>query len=264
MTATANYTVLSSLVTRVRRRSDQENSTFVSDAELEQYIQESYFELYDLLIEAFGPEQFLDTYTSTTVAGTDTYALRTYVGEEVLEEGQEGADIDYRPLNIYKTLGLDVDINGFFSPIRPGTVYDRGHKGDDTQGWSTHGSPRYFLTTDIAQPYQCRRVHFYPTPRAAHNWRLLYIPTPVPLSDAADATGQHFLHYAHWDEYIVLDAAAKVMEKEESDSTPLLRRLEAMRQRIRDQAHTMNTETGGEIRDVYARPSRNLRGEPWV
>lgn len=281
-TTTPNHTDLDSLIQRVRWRSDHENSTFVTDAELTQYIQESYFELYDLLIESLGPQHFMEAHNLVTTAGTPFYPLHSGPpllllppdpppGDDPPPEGEGGTGEPMppeqeppRPLNVYKMVGVDVEFNGVYRPIRVGSVYDRDHKGGDTQGWTGPSSVRYFLTTTL-QDIQYRVIHFSPTPRATHNVRLLYVPTPVPLVGDGFTFGDHsFLHYAHWDEYIVLDAAAKVLEKEESDSSFLLRRLEAMRQRIRDQAHTMNTEYGGEIRDVSrSYTSKILRGEPW-
>ena len=71
-----DFVSLSDLRTLVRQRADQENSQFVTDQELRQYINRSYCELYDLLIpNANSEDYFLNDSTVTLVSGTQTYDL---------------------------------------------------------------------------------------------------------------------------------------------------------------------------------------------
>jgi hypothetical protein len=261
MPTSTNLSTLAGLVTRVRRRSDHENSTFVSDAEVQQYVQESYFELYDLLVESLGPQHFYANLSFSTAAGTAAYALTDQLGDPGPFETFA------LPLDVYKILGVDVNVDGTLRPIRATTPYERARSGEDTGGWPHAARVRYFFGTEVNTINQYRFIAFTPTPRGVHTVRIHYVPMPQPLEGDTETGGSRtFLHFAHWDEYIVLDAAAKVLEKEESDSSYLLRRLEAMRQRIRDHANTMNTEDGGAIRDTtrdFQSAGRLLRGEPW-
>lgn len=258
MTTTPNVSALSDLVQRVRYRSDQENSTFVSDTELEQYIHESYFELFDLIIESEGPTHFWETYTFSTVAGQANYRML------------DSEDANGRPLDIYKIIGVDVTVDGYARPIRPFRFPERNRWADDTGGWTDHRSVFYRFVTKInssgalAGGRQYREVIFQPPPQAVHTVTIQYIPTPIEMSESG--TEQRFLHYAHWDEYIVVDAAAKVLEKEESDAQHLYRRKAELRERILWHAGTMNVDDGGAVNDVvgaYDRHNRPWRGEPW-
>ena len=42
-----------------RQRADQENSQFISDSELNSYINQSYFELYDILVQSYGDDYYV-------------------------------------------------------------------------------------------------------------------------------------------------------------------------------------------------------------
>ena len=74
----ALYT-LANLRTLARQESDNTNSTFVSDAEFNRYIQGSYNELYGLIVEAYGDDYFIQTpsagYQFTTDGTNSRFAL---------------------------------------------------------------------------------------------------------------------------------------------------------------------------------------------
>lgn len=67
---------LSTLRTRARRRADMESSSFISNAEANDMINEAYQELYDMLVEAFENYYFKDQNVNL-VPGTTNYALAT-------------------------------------------------------------------------------------------------------------------------------------------------------------------------------------------
>jgi len=50
---------LSQLRTRCKQQADMENSTFISDTELNNYINESIEELRDILIKNFGEDYYV-------------------------------------------------------------------------------------------------------------------------------------------------------------------------------------------------------------
>ena len=81
----ASVTLLE-LRNRSRQRADMVNSKFVTDAELNTYINASYAELYDLLIASRGENYFVLSYNFTTSINQDTYAL---------------------PADFYKLMGVD-------------------------------------------------------------------------------------------------------------------------------------------------------------
>jgi hypothetical protein len=94
----ATTMTLAQLLTAVRQRADLENASgiytesFVNDDELTSYINQSYFELYDLLIGAYGEDYYMASPYSFTTDGTnELYDL---------------------PADFYKLLGCDLLTNG--------------------------------------------------------------------------------------------------------------------------------------------------------
>jgi citrate lyase synthetase len=63
------------LVTRVRQRSDMVDNFFVSDIEVQTYINAGIAELHDLLIQTYGQDYYVSSATFTTVAGTSSYPI---------------------------------------------------------------------------------------------------------------------------------------------------------------------------------------------
>jgi hypothetical protein len=86
-------------------------STFVTDAEWGRYINGSLYELYDLLVAAYGSDYYATSYSFTTTGSADTYAL---------------------PSDFYKLLGVDLQVatapNGNVS-LRPFNFAERNRSG---------------------------------------------------------------------------------------------------------------------------------------
>lgn len=239
---------LAQLVTQVRRRADMENTTFVTDSEIEQYIHDSYGELYDLIIESAGEEHFITSTTFSTIADTASYALSDQLG-------QEGPfEVPPLALEIYKTLGVDVLFNGEWLSLAPHRLGERNIRGD--VGWAAIDDVVYRVYTNLSEN-PLRQIEFSPTPTSVYSVRFRYIPIPSDLSgDGTSGGDQTFQSFTGWDEFIVCDAAAKCLEKEESDSRHLLARKMAAGERIRWHATTMNQESGGKVRNVDAERRR--------
>lgn len=70
----ASLVTIADIKRRARQRADMERSGFVSDAEVLDMINESYAELFDLLVMAFG-NYFITEYTLNLVVGTSSYAV---------------------------------------------------------------------------------------------------------------------------------------------------------------------------------------------
>jgi len=233
---------LADLVTRVKRRASFENSAFVSDAEVEEYIEQSLGALYDLVIESAGPVFWQHTTTTTsTVAGTQVYLTES--------ASQLSADI-------YKVIGVDVFWEGKWRKIKPYFASDELMMEDET-GW-THWSRIFYRMVFPAMakgPLQtaaanARHIQFIPAPAAVHSFRIRYIPSPGDWSTSGATYLFHGL--SGWDEWIVCDSAAKCLEKEESleQAMALLKRRDERGDAIRWHARTMDEEGQGRIRDL--------------
>ena len=83
----ATTMTLAQLRTAARQEADMVNSQFVSDSEFNTYINQSCFELYDLLIQKFGDDYYIKNppYTFTTDGTSYLYALlATFISSWVL------------------------------------------------------------------------------------------------------------------------------------------------------------------------------------
>lgn len=225
------------MTTQVRRRADMENTAFVTDEEIQQYIQDSYGELYDLIIESNPTFYQATSGTITTVEGTDTYTVPETVETDA---------------NMYKVVGVDVQFNGVWRSIRPFRSYQLNVLNDQTS-WADRYSvfyqmvgPKRQVGAAISDADQ-RQIRFIPSPPSGQSARVHYIPYPDNLA----AGSIDFQSFTGWDEYIICDAAAKCLEKEESHEAAdrLLARKMAAAARIRYQAQTMNDDDPGSVRD---------------
>ena len=219
----------SSLVTRVRQRADMESNNFVSDVEVQTYINGSIAELHDLLIQVYGQDYYVSSNTFTTTAGTDTYALSTSAGAD-----------------FYKLRGMDAKLNGSdFFTLSPFNFNERNIRQE--------GSLSNVLgVANLRYRLVGSNIIFTPTPDANTEIRVWFVPTAQQFSSSTPATStttyDDFNGYA---EYVVIDAAIKCLQKEESDVSVLLGQKAAMKRRIEEAANNRDAGHPLTISDVY-------------
>jgi hypothetical protein len=214
---------LGELKTQSRQRADMENSEFVSDSELTTYINASLAELHDLLIAAYCED---------------------YVMEEHQFAG-DGASLDYPlPANFYKLRGVDVRQGP--SSTQWATVkrfnFNRRNEQQNAYAWNMLGLPymEYRLVGS--------NIRFNRTPDTNLDFRIFYYPRCAKLVDDTDS----YDDINQFAEYVVVDAAIKMMQKEESDVRVLAAQKEALRQRIIDMAAGRDANEPASVTDVYA------------
>lgn len=208
---------LAQLRTEARQRADMEtDDSFIADSELTRMINQSIKELRDLLIENQGHEFFLTTQVITTVAGTSSYALNSA---------------------FYQLLGVDVTVGGSVYTALPFNFHER-NSFLNSSGWGN--CPVYYRI-------EGSNIVFIPTPGGAHTVTLWYIPQFTDLSSDSDT----FDGISGWEEYVVVDAAMKMLEKEESDTSALMARKMVLVDRIRSLAAKRDAGMPARIVDVY-------------
>lgn len=212
---------LAELKQQSRQRSDMENSEFVSDAELTQYINSSLAELHDLLIAAYNEDYVMEEYI---FSATDAI-------EYVL------------PANFYKLRGVDLRTgpDGQWSTVKRFN-FNRRNEQQNAFTWNLLGLPymEYRLVGN--------KVRFNRTPDLNMQFRLFYYPKATKLvldTDVYDDVNQ-------FSEYVVVDAAIKMMQKEESDVSVLLAQKEALRQRIIAMAANRDANEPASVTDIYS------------
>lgn len=145
----ANSVQLQTLRTMARRRADMENSSFVTDAELNDYINSAIRSVYDILVAA-GESYYVTSDTISTDGATKSYSL---------------------PATFYKLKGIDYTYQGQTTTMQPFTFNDRN---DYQLGTSII---RYLLLGS--------NIRFEPTP-PAQNMTIWFIPAFQDLSGDTD------------------------------------------------------------------------------
>lgn len=187
----ASLVSLSSLREQSRQRADQVNSGFVTDAELNGYINSSLKALYDMMVDAYGSDYFAaEPPYDLTSTGDETYAL---------------------PDDFYKLQGVDLKIDSeSYTTLKPFMFAER----------NSYKDPYFSLRTRNAFYYYKiygENIKFMPKPPANTEFRIWYVPICPTL--ALDSDTFDFVN--GWEEYVIVDAAIKMTIKEEGNINEL-------------------------------------------
>lgn len=214
-------TYLNTLATRVRQRADMPDTDgLVSDSELYGYINGSYMELVDLLMQRNE-----DAFT----------AFESLTGTSPLNT----ADLLHLPTDIESgggNVGGEVGSEAGFTKIRriewqDGSEYIPLERVgiEEWDRFGTNGSagdPRAYTLLG-------NKIHILPAQSSSRIYRVFYVRRPLELRTEyptnAALPDQIVLR---WDDYIVIDAAIKCLRKEEQDVSELLQEKAAMQMRI--------------------------------
>lgn len=236
-----NYgqTSLGQIRLAAQQRSDMVNNSFISTQEWNSYINYSYQELYDLLIASFGQEYFV----------ASPYQFST--------DGRYPA-IYALPSNFYKLMGIDLGIassNNAWLTLRAFPFLERNRYiyGNTPVSFLGVLSIKYRLIGK-SRINQLDQIEFVPTPAANQQLQVWYVPRCQQLladSDILDGV-------SGWDEYVIVDAAIKAMQKEESDTSVLMLQKEALKKRIEAMADKRDIGMPEGVSDV-----RRLDGYYW-
>ncbi len=211
------FTILQ-LRTRARERADMVNSTFITDSELNGYISASYAELYDILIQS-GLVYFTPTTQTITATGVETYAL---------------------PAGYYGTVRIDRVEGSSYLPLVEYMITERTNYENNGTGLAA------------AYSIQGSNVSLLPVPSSG-TYRHIYIPAPVDLSDTTlypDSTTIDGV--SGWEEFIIVDAARKMLQKEESSTIALERDLGRLKERIEEMAQNRAWASPRRVTDVQS------------
>jgi hypothetical protein len=209
---------LLALRTRARQRADMENSRFVSDSELNTYINASIKELYDLLIASRGENYYVTGPISIDlVPGTSSYPLEA---------------------DFYKLLGVDwVQSTTEASSLKEFKWQERN----------------FFRTPFASNEYSNLRyqirgnnIVFIPTPNNGQNVQYWYIPQASNLTSDDDT----FDGINGWEEYVIIDAAIKMRVKEESPVDYLILAKQEMKDRIKQSSQGRDSLHPSRVVDV--------------
>lgn len=197
-----------------QQKADRENSNFVTLPEWNQYINQSAFELYDLLTTTYEDYFVASPYIFQTDGTTQLYDL---------------------PENFYKLMGVDCGLslgtNGWVTLKKFNFIQRNRYVFPQI-------SSTFLGVFNLQYRLVGNKIEFIPTPSAAQYIRIWFIPRMTQLlsdSDILDGV-------SGWTEYVIVDAAIKALLKEESDTTILMAQKLALIKRIEETA--MNRDAG--------------------
>lgn len=225
--------------------SDQLNSNFISTKEWNNYIVQSYFELYDLLVTTFEDYYIANPWTFAT-NGNQQYPLPDGL---TITDVVTGLVVP----KFYKLTGVDLGLTpstnnnpNAFVTLRKFQFISR-NRYVYPQLTST-----YLGVFNLRYRLVGNTLMFIPSPSPGQYIKVWYIPAltqPLQNKDILDGV-------SGWLEYVIIDAAIKAMQKEESDATPLLMRKAAMLKRIEETAANRDAGEAEQISDARSSSER--------
>lgn len=218
MATQTSTATLAELKTRVRQRADMVNDDFVEDAELVTYIQQSYRKLYNLIVTTFSDWYVDDPVEFTLASGENTYTL---------------------PATFYKLVAVDFKLNGKWVEVLRFNMNERNRT---TAGRFRiyHPINRYRLMNN--------KLRFIPSDNAEGDYRYWAVSKPsVPVDDSDTIEGEN-----GWDEFVVLDAAIKCLNKEETDPSILIMEQQQIKEDILINANSYDEGGSERVEDVNA------------
>ena len=218
---------LSELRDEVRNRGEFRDP-YITDSEMNGYINDSIAALWDLVVLA-DDSRHLPTANITVTSGTSSYSL---------------------PDDFYLLKGVDVVDSSAPTGYRTLRRYNHDERNDYPQ--NAEKTATYY---DVFN----NKLTLVPTPSWSGTVRIHYIETPTKLTADSDT----FETVNSWSEYVILDALIKCALKEDTSPTAWERRLQRVTERILSVA-TVDRNEPKTVTNIYrVRNRRNDRYLPW-
>ena len=218
---------LTELISQIRDRSDMNNSQFITDSELTNYINQSLKELHALLVSNYGVDPFVDYEDLVVAANSD----------------ETVADL---PADCLKILGVDLQIGGTkwitlkgFNFAQRNLASATNEQGQATQYWTNYR-------------YRPRGRKLSITPAASGNLtlRVWYVPEVAELVTGTDTVDVNDALYG-WLEYVIVDACIKCLQKEESDTGVFQQQKQALIKRVVTESQNRTQDFPQQVTDIY-------------
>lgn len=217
----AGVTTLLAIRTAVRQRADMVGSTFITDAEFNAWINSSYQELYDVLVQKYGDTYFATTQAITTDGTNDSFALA---------------------VDFFKLLGVDLRI----TTAPTGYVTLRKFEFIDRNLLSAPMVAPVYGVSNLRYRVSGNNLLLRPLPSSGQVLRVWYVPRLAALANDADTVDG----VSGWEEYIIADCVIKALSKEESDCSVPMAQKTALLARITDAAADRDVGQAPTVSDV--------------
>lgn len=227
-----------------QQRADRVNSNFVTLPEWNSYINQSMYELYDLLITA-DEEYYVATPAQFTASpnNNQTFLYPLPDGATSFVNGITGAS-GYIAPSFYKLKGVDLGLN---TANNAWVTVNKFSFADRNKFVYPNTASTIYGVFNLQYRLIGNNIEFIPTPSSGQQLRIWYIPRLPQLLKDTDLTTSSI---SGWIEYVIVDAAIKALQKEESDVTILMAQKEALRIRIEGTASNRDTGQPDRVSDI--------------
>jgi len=216
----ATSRTLAELRVDARRRADMsDDGNFISDAEANDYINESISALWRVLTDGDNARLFAQHAPILTQIGDNQYEL---------------------PSTFFKLVSVDLKVSGKYNPLLPADVREVAQLAADPPD---QRDGRYRLAFDSSTGKMS--LYIYPA-IDENNLAVVFVPEPTVLT--ADGSTVYFPN--HWYEFVAVDAAIKMLQKEESDTTALEFKRKSLMETVADHIRDMDSGLPDRIRDI--------------
>jgi hypothetical protein len=206
-----------------RRAADlTEDSDAVNDLTLNNYINEAFHELYDLIIDADDGRIFAKNAMLLPKIGTYTFLL---------------------PSEFYRLISCHVFMGSEYIPAQRADPSEYAELAD---GLTQYSIPRYFVRWDLNLGVQT--IYIFPEP-TSETVAITYFPRPKVLS----VDGEGIDCPASWYSFIAWAAAIKMLAQLERDSSAHFIELRRLAQRIEDSVGDLDMNSPAVVRDSTGR-----------
>lgn len=222
---------LGAMLTEVRRRANIENQTgFITDAEIRNYLNYTITRLYNQLVQNGGQEWFRAVSSITTVPGLSAYPL---------------------PSDFFELQSVDLTINGVTLTLLPYMEVER----NVFKSWpiAPSGAPGYYRV-------QGGNINFIPIPSGTYAMGLNYYPIFTPFATDGSQDANTFDGINGWEELPIWRAVIYCKEKGDEDSS--FAKMHAAELQKDIDAMASNRDRGAPERVTDVRSSR--RFYPWT
>jgi hypothetical protein len=219
------------------QRADRVNSQFVTLPEANFFINQSLYELYDLLITSYE-----DYYIAAPAYFTTTNATYYPIPDGVTTF-YHADGTPFVPPPLFKLTGIDLGISSVpqgFASLRKFNFLDRN------KYFFPNTASTLFGIFNLEYRMLGERLELIPQPSANQPMRIWYIPrlkTLLADSDIADGV-------SGWIQYVIIRTAKFILDKEESDTSTLTEELGFLKQRIESAAVNRDVGMPDTITDV--------------
>lgn len=211
-----------------QQRSDLVYSSNITTQEWNSMIDKSYKELYDILIQKFGNDYFIQTpYTYTTSGSIDPVTQ---------------AQTFPLPNDFYKLMRVEVALN----PQDPNSwITLKKFEAIQANLWNYPNVYTFYGITNLRYRLWGANLQIVPIASAGQTVRIWYSPRPNQLINDTDVVDA----ISGWEEYIVSDVCIKALAKQEQDPSVFILQKQALLKRIEEAAENRDVGSPETVSD---------------